>query len=95
MSIVVYAQITTENKNGFLTKDIIKNLAKLSRREQGCIKYDLITKEDGYIVFEEWESTAALEMHKKSEHFKRLVEAIERDNASISINFSENYQQTV
>lgn len=64
MSIVVYAQITTENKNGFLTKDIIKNLAKLSRREQGCIKYDLITKEDGYIVFEEWESTDALEMHK-------------------------------
>lgn len=90
MSIVVYAQITTENKNGFLTKDIIKNLARLSRREQGCIKYDLFTKEDGYIVFEEWESSDALEMHKKTDHFKRLVEAIERDNATISINFSES-----
>lgn len=64
MSIVVYAQITTENKDGYLTKDIIKNLAKLSRREQGCIKYDLFTKDDGYIVFEEWESADALEMHK-------------------------------
>ncbi|MEX9568856.1 putative quinol monooxygenase [Providencia vermicola] len=92
MSIVVYAQITTENKDGYLTKDIIKNLAKLSRREQGCIKYDLFTKDDGYIVFEEWESADALEMHKKTAHFKLLVEAIERDNASISINFSENYQ---
>lgn len=49
----------------------------------------LSLKRDGYIVFEEWESTDALEMHKKSAHFKRLVEAIERDNASISINFSE------
>ncbi len=89
MSIVVYAQITTEKTDGYLTKKIIRDLAKLSRREKGCIRYDLMARENGYIVFEEWESTNALEMHKNTEHFKRLVEAIELDNASFSVNFSE------
>ncbi|MEQ5708259.1 putative quinol monooxygenase [Providencia huaxiensis] len=89
MSIVVYTQITTERTDGYLTKEIVRDLAKLSRREKGCIQYDLMAKENGYIVFEEWEDTQALEMHKNSPHFKRLVEAIERDNASFSVNFSE------
>ncbi len=90
MTIVVYAQITTENKSEFLTKDIIKDIVKLSRREQGCIKYDLFTKDNGYIVFEEWEDSAAFELHKKSEHFQRLINAIQQDNASLHVNFSEN-----
>lgn len=89
MSIVVYAQITTEKTNGYLTKKIIRDLAKLSRREKGCLQYELMAKENGYIVFEEWENSQALETHKNTEHFRKLVEAIELDNASFSVNFSE------
>lgn len=89
MSITIYAQITTENKSEFLTKDILKDFVKQSRRERGCLQYDLFTKENGYIIFEEWEDNAALELHKKSLHFQRLNEAIQRDNARIYINFSE------
>ncbi|EKT57401.1 putative quinol monooxygenase [Providencia sneebia] len=89
MSITIYAQITTENKSEFLTKDILKDFVKQSRRERGCLQYDLFTKENGYIIFEEWEDNAAFELHKKSLHFQRLTEAIQRDNARIYINFSE------
>ena len=89
MSIVVYAQITIEKTDGCLTKKIIRDLAKLSRREKGCIQYDLMAKENGYIVLQEWENNQALELHKNSENFKRLVEAIALDNASFSLNFSE------
>ncbi|HHR5810474.1 TPA: antibiotic biosynthesis monooxygenase [Providencia alcalifaciens] len=53
------------------------------------MQYDLMAKENGYIVFEEWENAHALEMYQKSSHFKQLVEAIERDNAIFSVNFSE------
>ncbi|ATG17707.1 antibiotic biosynthesis monooxygenase [Providencia alcalifaciens] len=89
MSIVVYAQITTEKKDGYLTKKIVSEIAKRSRMEKGCLQYDLMAKENGYIVFEEWENAHALEMYQKSSHFKQLVEAIERDNAIFSVNFSE------
>lgn len=92
MSIVVYAQITTEKADGYLTKKIVRDLAKQSRREKGCIQYDLMAKDNGYIVFEEWENTHALEMHKNSPHFRKLIEAIELDNASFSVNFSEKLQ---
>ncbi|BBG58670.1 Putative monooxygenase ycnE [Providencia rustigianii] len=89
MSIVVYAQITTEKTDGYLTKKIVRDIAKHSRREKGCLQYDLMAKENGYIVFEEWESRQDLEMYQNSVHFKRLVDAIERDNAIFSVNFSE------
>ena len=62
MSIVVYAQITTERTDGYLTKEIVRDLAKLSRREKGCIQYDLMAKENGYIVFEEWEDTPTIQV---------------------------------
>ncbi len=88
MSIVVCPNYNRKDRWVFNERNV-RDLAKLSRREKGCIQYDLMAKENGYIVFEEWEDTR-IEMHKNSPHFRRLVEAIERDNASFSVNFSEN-----
>ena len=62
MSIVVYAQITTEKKDGYLTKKIVSEIAKRSRMEKGCLQYDLMAKENGYIVFEEWENAQGISL---------------------------------
>lgn len=58
---------------------LYEELVKESRKEEGCIEYNLYQdKNDKSIltVFEKWENEEALEKHKNSEHFKRLVPLI-------------------
>lgn len=56
--------------------ELYKELVELTRKEEGCIKYELYQDEkDKKIVtmIEEWENREALEAHLKSEHFTRIV----------------------
>ena len=49
---------------------------KATRRENGCVAYDLSrdTKApDQYLVYERWRSLAALEAHLKSQHITALL----------------------
>lgn len=58
---------------------LYKELVEASRKEEGCIKYELYEDEkDSRIlaVIEEWESKDALDKHMNSEHFTRLVPMI-------------------
>lgn len=53
-----------------------KELVEMTRKEDGCIKYELYQDEkDNKIVsmIEEWEDRHALDNHLKSEHFTRIV----------------------
>lgn len=59
-------------------EDVIKTALELvesSRKEKGCISYDLFesaTRKDVLMICETWADEAALESHKASEHFSRL-----------------------
>lgn len=58
---------------------LYEELVIASRREEGCIKYELYQDEqDSSIlaVIEEWESRKALDKHMNSEHFTRIVPMI-------------------
>ncbi len=58
---------------------LYEELVKASRREEGCIKYELYQDEqDSSIlaVIEEWDSKNVLEKHMNSEHFTRIVPMI-------------------
>ena len=49
---------------------------KLSRKEKGCIAYDLNQdpkKPTNYTVYERWQDLAALEGHMKAEHITTLL----------------------
>jgi quinol monooxygenase YgiN len=55
---------------------IVLALAEKSRRENGCIVYDVLQDmaEPGvFLLVEEWESHAALEAHNKTAHFHEAV----------------------
>lgn len=55
---------------------MFKELQELSRREPGIVTFDVARGKDKPNVFALWEEyrdEAALEAHKESEHFKRLV----------------------
>ncbi len=56
--------------------ELYNELVQKSRNEKGCISYNLFQdKEDETIltVIEEWEGEDVLELHKNTEHFKRIV----------------------
>lgn len=59
--------------------ELYEELVRETRKEEGCIKYELYQDEkDSRIlaVIEEWESKDALEKHMNSEHFVRIVPMI-------------------
>lgn len=55
-------------------------LVELSRRDKGCIAYDLFesaTVDNHMMICETWASEEDLKKHMESEHFKRLVPKLE------------------
>lgn len=55
---------------------LYEELVQITRKEDGCIKYELYQDEvDNKIVtmIEEWEDRSTLDNHLKSEHFTRIV----------------------
>jgi quinol monooxygenase YgiN len=58
---------------------LYEELVTETRKEVGCIKYELfqdINNSSILAVIEEWEDIEALEKHKNSEHIKRIVPQI-------------------
>jgi len=54
-------------------------LVEASLKEDGCISYGLYQDVNDYEVvtmIEEWRNMAALDNHKASEHFKRIVPSL-------------------
>ena len=55
---------------------IIKVLVEETRKEPGCVYYDLVhdrNQEGVFIFLEKYVDQAALETHNTSEHFKKYV----------------------
>ncbi|AGX42177.1 putative quinol monooxygenase [Clostridium saccharobutylicum] len=55
---------------------LAKELAEITVKEEGCIKYEMYQDENDETILtmiEEWESRDALNKHMESEHFKRIV----------------------
>lgn len=61
--------------------ELYKELVELTRKEEGCIKYELYQDEKDATILtmiEEWESRQALDKHLKSEHFTRIVPSLKK-----------------
>ena len=74
---------------------LYEELVEKTRKEDGCISYSLFRDiEDDSILtmIEEWESKDALDKHKKTEHFTRLVPIIGELRKSSEVNV---YQQVI
>ncbi|WP_032122461.1 putative quinol monooxygenase [Clostridium amazonitimonense] len=56
--------------------ELSKELVEITRKEKGCIKYEMYQDEQDATILtmiEEWENREALDHHLKSEHFNRIV----------------------
>jgi quinol monooxygenase YgiN len=55
---------------------IVLNLAAQSRKETGCVSYDVLqdmSNAEIFFLIEEWTSVAALDAHNKTAHFHEAV----------------------
>ena len=70
---IFYAEMGKEDE----MEGVLKDLIEPTRREAGCIRYDLLRslKGEQYVEFvfvEEWESEETLDAHGRSEHLQQL-----------------------
>jgi quinol monooxygenase YgiN len=78
--IIVSAIITAKkgNRNEIIAKS--QNVIESTRKEEGCISYQLYASTedvDVLLMFERWANMESLESHMKTEHFKEFGQAIE------------------
>jgi len=55
---------------------IVRRLCTESRKEAGCLQYDVlenISEPNVFVLSEEWESAAHLDAHNKTAHFHEAV----------------------
>jgi len=60
-------------------EEMVKPLIENSRKEKGCISYDLlpdVLHHNCYLVLETWESDKALESHKLTRHYLDFAESL-------------------
>lgn len=84
---------------GFFYEDKIEEALKFyeelvskSQKEEGCISYNLfrdVNDQSILTMIEEWESPEALEVHRKTEHFTRLVPMVGKFRKSSELNIYE------
>jgi len=61
------------------TENLFKELVEKSRKDKGCISYELFEVEGdtGHMVFiETWKDKNALDAHSKTEHFVRIIDEL-------------------
>lgn len=79
MSYPVLAQITAAPGKDNEVRKILSELAKPSRAESGCERYDLFESTDrpgAFKVVEQWEGEEAFKAHQETPHFKEAIGAL-------------------
>jgi quinol monooxygenase YgiN len=71
--------VTVKDGQGQAFEEAFKPAITATRKEKGCIAYDLnrdLKETSKYYVYERWQSLAALERHFETEHIKTLLSKI-------------------
>jgi quinol monooxygenase YgiN len=77
--IVVIARVQTDAERRERLVEMGQALVLASRRDAGCLAYDLyedVARENAFVVVEEWESREALDQHFATPHIAAFMGAI-------------------
>ena len=77
--IVINAEfyIIPEQKQQFLNE--ISELIKESRKEEGCLSYQIyqaVTDENNFVMVEKWENPQAIELHNTMSHLQKFAKKV-------------------
>ena len=82
---VTYTFPSADSRDGFLQE--VRLLADITRKEQGCLRYDYfypVDSENTLFLWEQWESK-----HTKQPHFALIGKLKEKYSASSSVSVQE------
>ena len=76
----VVARISARPESVDLVRDTLKGLVAPTRREEGCLVYDLMQNQadpTDFTFYEEWTGGAALDAHAASDHITRAFTTLD------------------
>ena len=89
MSLTIVARIQVkEDKADFVKSELVK-LIEPTRREEGCIQYDLHQDNDDpavFLFYENWENRELWQKHMSNQHLTDYMKAIAGSVAEFSLN---------
>jgi len=71
--ITIIAFITAKAGMQQQVREVLLDLVAQTRKEKGCVNYDLHESQDNpreFVMYENWESAADLDAHARSEHLQ-------------------------
>ena len=77
--LTVIAKVVAKKGSVESLKSELLKLVPPTRKEAGCIEYNLHQDNEDpavFVFYEAWDSLASLENHMNSEHFKNYVNAV-------------------
>jgi len=77
--LTVVAKVTARKDTVENVKSELLKLIAPTRKEDGCIEYNLHQDNEDpavFVFYETWESLASLENHMNTDHFKNYVNAV-------------------
>lgn len=78
--ILVIANLNVREESVSSTIAVMRDLAAASRREPGCVRYEVLQHAvlpSQFVAVEEWRGEAAVDAHLKSGHFKAALAQLE------------------
>lgn len=79
--ISITAIIKSKTENITEVNEMIQNLVAQTRKEQACVRYDLHTTENVFIIWEEWKDQDGLDLHNNQPY---LVDFISKTEALLA-----------
>ncbi len=79
-TITVVAKLVARKDSVDAVKTELLKLIEPTMKEQGCIEYRLHQDNDDpavFVFYENWESSACLEKHMTTDHYKAYVSALD------------------
>jgi len=88
-NLTIVANIIAENDHVELVRLELTKLIEPTRKEEGCIQYDLHQDNQNpahFVFFEKWTSKQHLEAHLKNNHIAQYAQAVEGAIAQFTLN---------
>ena len=75
--ISITAILKSKPENLIEVQNLLNHLVTETRKEAACIRYDLHTSENVFILWEEWKDQPGLDLHNEQSYLKEFIQKTE------------------
>jgi quinol monooxygenase YgiN len=75
--ISITAIIKSKKENIQQVQNMVKHLVAETRKEAACVRYDLHTTENVFIIWEEWKDQTGLDFHNSQPYLQDFIKQSE------------------